>query len=64
MSAVHERETNLGVEPGVLKEIYHQMARIRAVDRAIQAGLSARKFRFTYWPMTGQECDSGHDFAS
>jgi 2-oxoisovalerate dehydrogenase E1 component len=32
------------------------MARIRAVDKAIQAGLSAGKFKFTYWPMTGQEC--------
>lgn len=47
---------NLGIEPTVLKEIYRQMARIRAVDKAIQAGLSAGKFMFTYWPMTGQEC--------
>jgi 2-oxoisovalerate dehydrogenase E1 component len=47
---------NLGIEPEVLKAIYGQMARIRAVDKAIQAGLSAGKFMFTYWPMTGQEC--------
>ena len=48
--------TNLGIEPEVLKAIYGQMSRIRAVDKAIQAGLSAGKFMFTYWPMTGQEC--------
>ena len=47
---------NLGIEPEVLKAIYGQMARIRAVDKAIQAGLSSGKFMFTYWPMTGQEC--------
>jgi 2-oxoisovalerate dehydrogenase E1 component len=47
---------NLGIEPEVLKAIYGQMARIRAVDKAVQAGLSAGKFQFTYWPMTGQEC--------
>ena len=47
---------NLGIEPEVLKAIYGQMTRIRAVDKAIQAGLSAGKFMFTYWPMTGQEC--------
>jgi 2-oxoisovalerate dehydrogenase E1 component len=47
---------NLGIEPEVLKAIYGQMARIRAVDKAIQAGLSGGKFMFTYWPMTGQEC--------
>ena len=49
-------QTNLGIEPQTLKAIYSQMARIRAVDIAIQAGLSAGKFTFTYWPMTGQEC--------
>ena len=49
-------QTNLGIEPQTLKAIYGQMARIRAVDTAIQAGLSAGKFTFTYWPMTGQEC--------
>ena len=48
-------ETNLGIEPAVLVAIYRQMARIRAVDKAIQAGLSAGKFLFSYWPMTGQE---------
>ncbi|MFA7586868.1 MAG: thiamine pyrophosphate-dependent dehydrogenase E1 component subunit alpha, partial [Novosphingobium sp.] len=47
---------NLGIEPEVLKAIYSQMARIRATDKAIQAGLSAGKFMFSYWPMTGQEC--------
>jgi 2-oxoisovalerate dehydrogenase E1 component len=49
-------QDNLGIEPEVLKAIYGQMSRIRAVDKAIQAGLSAGKFMFTYWPMTGQEC--------
>ncbi len=49
-------QSNLGIEPETLKAIYGQMARIRAVDKAIQAGLSAGKFMFTYWPMTGQEC--------
>ncbi len=49
-------QVNLGIEPEVLKAIYGQMARIRAVDKAVQAGLSAGKFQFTYWPMTGQEC--------
>lgn len=49
-------QTNLGIEPETLKAIYGQMTRIRAVDKAIQAGLSAGKFMFTYWPMTGQEC--------
>ena len=47
---------NLGIEPQTLKAIYRQMARIRAVDKAVQAGLSAGKFMFSYWPMTGQEC--------
>jgi pyruvate/2-oxoglutarate/acetoin dehydrogenase E1 component/TPP-dependent pyruvate/acetoin dehydrogenase alpha subunit len=46
---------NLGIEPQVLKSIYGQMARIRAVDKAVQAGLSSGKFFFSYWPMTGQE---------
>jgi len=48
-------DANLGVTPETLREIYRQMARIHAVDRAIQAGLSAGQFQFTYWPMTGQE---------
>jgi pyruvate/2-oxoglutarate/acetoin dehydrogenase E1 component/TPP-dependent pyruvate/acetoin dehydrogenase alpha subunit len=47
--------TNPGIEPAILLAIYRQMARIRAVDRAVQAGLSSGKFAFTYWPMTGQE---------
>jgi 2-oxoisovalerate dehydrogenase E1 component len=51
----HTADNNLGIQPQVLKEIYRQMARIRAVDKAIQAGASAGKFRFPYWPMTGQE---------
>ena len=46
---------NLEVAPEVLRDIYTQMARIHAVDKAIQAGLSAGQFQFTYWPMTGQE---------
>jgi pyruvate/2-oxoglutarate/acetoin dehydrogenase E1 component/TPP-dependent pyruvate/acetoin dehydrogenase alpha subunit len=48
-------KANLGIEPTVLVEIYRQMARIRAVDKAIQAGLSGGKFFYSYWPMTGQE---------
>jgi len=47
--------TDLGIEPAILVEIYRQMSRIRAVDKAIQAGLSGGKFLFSYWPMTGQE---------
>src|SRR6516164_5781665 len=47
--------TNLGIEPNILVAIYRQLTRIRAVDKAIQAGLSSGKFMFTYWPMTGQE---------
>ncbi len=54
-TAVPEPKTNLGIDPGVLSDIYRQLARIRAVDKAIQAGLSSGKFAFTYWPMTGQE---------
>ena len=49
------KKTDLGIEPAVLVEIYRQMSRIRAVDKAIQAGLSSGKFMFSYWPMTGQE---------
>ena len=48
-------ESNLGIDAKVLTEIYGTMARIRAVDKAVQAGLSAGKFQFSYWPMTGQE---------
>jgi len=46
---------NLGLEPAVLTEIYRQMSRIHAVDKAMKAGLSSGSFRFSYWPMTGQE---------
>lgn len=45
----------LGMDQDTLVEIYRQMSRIHEVDKAIQAGLSAGKFMFTYWPMTGQE---------
>jgi 2-oxoisovalerate dehydrogenase E1 component len=45
----------LGIEPAVLVEIYRQLSRIRAVDKAVQAGLSSGRFMFTYWPATGQE---------
>jgi len=53
--ATQERATNLGIAPETLKAIYTQIARIHEVDKAVKAGLSAGKFRFTYWPMTGQE---------
>jgi 2-oxoisovalerate dehydrogenase E1 component len=45
----------LGIDAKTLVEIYRQMARIRATDKGIQAGLSAGKFLFSYWPSTGQE---------
>ena len=48
-------QTNLAIDPVVLTDVYRQMARIRATDKAIQAGLSSGRFFFTYWPMTGQE---------
>jgi pyruvate/2-oxoglutarate/acetoin dehydrogenase E1 component/TPP-dependent pyruvate/acetoin dehydrogenase alpha subunit len=48
-------QSNLGIEPGTLKEIYRQLSRIHEVDKAIKAGLSSGKFQMTYWPMTGQE---------
>lgn len=48
-------EKSLGIEPKTLIEIYRQMARIRATDKGIQAGMSAGKFLFSYWPSTGQE---------
>src|SRR3546814_17710434 len=44
-----------GIEAATLVEIYRQMARIRAVDKGIQAGMSAGQFLFSYWPSTGQE---------
>src|SRR5260370_38197286 len=53
--AVAEPRTTLGIDPGVLSDIYRQLASIRAVDKAIQGGLSSGKFAFTYWLMTGQE---------
>ena len=55
MGTSQNLKSSLGIEPAILVEIYRQMARIRAVDKAIQAGLSAGKFLFSYWPMTGQE---------
>jgi 2-oxoisovalerate dehydrogenase E1 component len=48
-------QKNLGIDPDVLVKIYRQMSRIHEVDKAIRAGLSAGRFQFTYWPMTGQE---------
>lgn len=47
--------SNLGIDPKILVEIYRQMSRIHEVDKAIRAGLSAGRFQFSYWPMTGQE---------
>ncbi|HKR87467.1 MAG TPA: thiamine pyrophosphate-dependent enzyme [Phenylobacterium sp.] len=55
MSVGEKVSGNLGIEPAVLQAIYRQMARVRAVDKAIQAGLSSGQLRFNYWPMTGQE---------
>jgi pyruvate/2-oxoglutarate/acetoin dehydrogenase E1 component/TPP-dependent pyruvate/acetoin dehydrogenase alpha subunit len=43
------------LSPELLRGIYVQMARISAVDVAIRQGLTAGKFMFNYWPMTGQE---------
>lgn len=48
-------KTNLGIDPEVLKQIYGQISRIHAVDQAILKGISAGRFQFSYWPMTGQE---------
>ena len=48
-------QTNLGIEPSILIEIYRQMSRIHEVDKAMRTGLSTGRFQFTYWPMTGQE---------
>jgi len=50
-----KERTNLGIDPNVLLDIYRQMSRIHEVDKAMRAGLSAGRFQFTYWPMTGQE---------
>ncbi len=51
----HDRRSNLGIDPSVLLEIYRQMSRIREVDKGIQKGLASGRFRFSYWPATGQE---------
>jgi len=48
-------KSNLGIDPDVLKQIYGQISRIHAVDQAILKGISAGRFQFSYWPMTGQE---------
>lgn len=45
----------IGLDNAVGLEIYRQMSRIRAVDKAIQAGTSGGQFFFSYWCMTGQE---------
>jgi pyruvate/2-oxoglutarate/acetoin dehydrogenase E1 component/TPP-dependent pyruvate/acetoin dehydrogenase alpha subunit len=50
-----KKETGVAIDSAILVNIYRQMARIRAVDKGIQAGLSAGKFLFSYWPATGQE---------
>jgi pyruvate/2-oxoglutarate/acetoin dehydrogenase E1 component/TPP-dependent pyruvate/acetoin dehydrogenase alpha subunit len=52
---VPPKPNSLGIDTGVLKEIYRQMSRIHAVDRAIKTGLTAGAFQFSYWPPTGQE---------
>jgi len=43
------------VDPKTLKEIYIQIARIHAVDQAIQSGLQSGRFACVYWPFTGHE---------
>jgi len=53
--SVLKAATNLGIDPVVLKEIYRQMSRMREVDKAIHKGISGGAFRFSYWPLTGQE---------
>ncbi|HKX78197.1 MAG TPA: thiamine pyrophosphate-dependent enzyme [Novosphingobium sp.] len=50
-----EVKTNLGLDPKTYTEIYRQMSRIRAAEKAILAGLSSGQMQFSYWPMTGQE---------
>lgn len=47
--------SNLEVPIETQRQIFQQIVRISEVDKAIRAGLSSGKFRFTYWPMTGQE---------
>jgi len=51
-TAILERNA---VAPETLRAIYRQIVRIHHVDNAIRAGLASGTFRFTYWPMTGQE---------
>ena len=55
MTSTLKHPPNLGIEPAILKEIYRQMSRMREVDKAIQKGISSGAFRFSYWPLTGQE---------
>lgn len=43
------------IAPETLRAIWRQIARIHAVDNAIQRGLSSGRFKATYWPMTGHE---------
>ena len=38
--------SNIGIEPGILIDIYRQMSRIHEVDKAIRAGLSSGRFQF------------------
>lgn len=53
--AIRTDGSNLGLDPETLKAIFAQIVRIHEVDKAVRAGLSSGRFRFTYWPMTGQE---------
>ena len=48
-------DIDASIDASVLKEIYRQMTRIEAVDKATREGLSNGQLRFNYWPMTGQE---------
>lgn len=52
---VDRYDGNIGLDRETLKAIFTQIVRIHEVDKAVRAGLSTGKFRFTYWPMTGQE---------
>lgn len=51
----HTGRNDLGIDADILVDIYRQMSRIHEVDKAMRSGLSAGRFHFTYWPMTGQE---------
>lgn len=46
---------NQSIEDATLHRIHRQILLIHEVDQAIRKGLSSGRFRFTYWPMTGQE---------